>query len=612
MGAAFSTPSRFLNANLAVIDEILFPWSPTQLITATSVSTCLALATYNHGSSAVQSLRHWVKWSHRHGLRTTFQYYVIQVAKILPWTRRKIDRDIQKQTDDMIFQVETEWNDMLDPSAHLPENKHHSLPLCKTSTSQLMSLLKKWSDFEAVRWNQGQASGAVYHGGSQLLEFLSQVYGLFTVANPLHPDLFPYVRKMEGEIVAMMIGLFHGKVKSDNSCKKDDDDRHNNDGTQDEMIEDTRPVCCGTLTSGGTESILLACKSYRDRARDLYGITSPEIIAPTTIHAAFEKVAHYFGMKLIQIEIDEKTSEVNIDDVRRAITRNTVLIAGSAPNFPHGVIDPIEKLAKIAFENNIGFHSDCCLGGMILPFVEKLQQLGRLREKGDHQGDSLNAPVPIFDFRAQGVTSISADMHKYGYAPKGSSVVMYTSAELLHYQYFVSLDWTGGIYASPTLSGSRPGAINAATWAVMVHLGEEGYLEITEGIIHTARAIKRGICHDIDGLEVVGNPLSSVVAFRSVVPSLNIYAVGQAMTQKGWNLNALQYPSCLHICCTHLHREKAVTFLNDLRDAVNEVKSHPDKFSGGSAAMYGIAHSLPDVTLLEPLARGFVDAFFTA
>ena len=607
MGSTLSTPARFFNANLAVLDDILSPLPPTYLISLTSVSTCLTIATYHNGSSSLQSLRQWMTWSYLRGFRTIWQYYAIQIAKKLPWTRKRIDKDIQKQTDDMVFQVETEWNDLLDSSARLPENRHHQLPLCTTATSQLLSLLSKWSKFESLRWNQGQASGAIYHGDSKLLDFLSQVYGLFTVANPLHPELFPYVRKMEGEIVSMMISLFNGKVK--NLDLHNDVESQSNKEVIQGKIQDMRSVCWGTLTSGGTESILLACKAYRDRARDLYGITSPEIVAPTTIHAAFEKAAHYFGMKLIHVDIDQKTSTVNVEDVRRAVTRNTVMIAGSAPNFAHGVIDPIEELATLANENNIGFHSDCCLGGMILPFVEKLQQLGRLDESDDH---AVNVPIPVFDFRVKGVTSISADMHKYGYGPKGSSVVMYSSSELQHYQYFVSLDWTGGIYASPTLAGSRPGAISAATWAVMVHLGVDGYLNITEGIIKTAREIKTGICNDIDGLEVIGNPLSSVVAFRSTLPKLNIYAVGQAMTQKRWNLNTLQYPSCLHICCTHLHRGKATLFLNDLQDAVTEVKTHPDKFSGGTAAMYGMAHSLPDATLLEPIARGFVDALFTA
>jgi sphinganine-1-phosphate aldolase len=597
MGTIHSTPARFLNANLAVIDEILSPLPPTSIVALTSVSTCLAVAAHNNGSSYLQSMRRGIKWSYRHGLRKTCQYYAIQIAKFLPWTKKKIDRDIQEQTDNMVFQVETEWNDLLDPSARLPENKHRCIPSSKTTTSVLLMLLTKWSKFESARWDQGQASGAIYHGDSKLLDFVSQVYGLFTVANPLHPELFPHVRKMEGEVVAMMINLFHGQVKNPQMSNES-----NGNGAEVD-VGAARQGCCGTLTSGGTESILLACKAYRDRARELYGITRPEIIAPTTIHAAFEKAAHYFGMKLIHVDINEETSSVNVDDVRKAITKNTVLIAGSAPNFPHGIIDPIEELAKLAYENNIGFHSDCCLGGMILPFVEKLQQLGRLDE---------DEVLPIFDFRAKGVTSISADMHKYGYVPKGSSCVMYSSSELRHYQYFVSLDWTGGIYASPTLAGSRPGAICAATWALMVHLGEEGYLEISEGIIRAAMTIKHGINNDIECLEVIGNPMSSVVAFKSSLPSVNIYAVGQAMTHKGWHLNTLQYPSCIHLCCTHLHLDKAEQFVNDLRDAVNEVKSHPDKFSDGDVAIYGMAHSIPDSTLLEPIAMGFVDAFFTA
>lgn len=402
MGAALSAPARFLGANIDVANDILATASPTQLITFSSIATYVVLTAYNNGNSYSQSIRSWMKWSCRHGLRITCQYYAIQLAKRLPWTRKKIDVDIKKKTEDMVFQVETEWNDLLDPSARLPENRHHSLPGNKSSASDLLKLMTKWSKHECNRWNEGQASGAIYHGDAKLLEFLSQVYGLFTVANPLHPELFPYVRKMEGEIVSMMISLFHGQVKGTYNHVV-----NGNGSNKDQIgkkITDHEQECCGTLTSGGTESILLACKAYRDRARDLYGITEPEIIAPITIHAAFEKAAHYFGIKLVHVDIDEETSAVDVEDVRRAITRNTVLIAGSAPNFPHGIIDPIEELSNLAHDNNIGFHSDCCLGGMILPFVEKLQQLGRLDQDGESD------PLPIFDFRAKGVTSLSADM----------------------------------------------------------------------------------------------------------------------------------------------------------------------------------------------------------
>lgn len=400
------------------------------------------------------------------------------------------------------------------------------------------------------------------------------------MSNPMHPELFPYVRKMEGEVVSMLINIFNGDAN-----------------------------CCGTISSGGTESILLSCKAYRDRGLDVYNITTPEIVAPSTIHAAFHKAAHYFGMKLILVDIDEQSGLVNVDDMKRAITRNTVLIAASAPNYPHGIIDPIQELASLAAERNIGFHSDCCLGSLLLPFVDKLQQMGKL-----HDLDYINNTIPVFDFRAKGVTSLSADMHKYGYATKGSSCIMYSSPELRHYQYFVSLSWSGGIYASPTLAGSRAGGVSASTWAVMVHMGEEGYLEVSERIIRTTRTIRKGIDEDISELEVIGNPLSSVIAFRSTTPTMNIYGVGQALGEKGWHVNSSQHPSCLHLCCTNLHTKDGMEkqFLDDLKTAVSEVILTPEKYANGTAAVYGMAHSIPDVSLLNPVASGFVDALFAA
>lgn len=556
-------------------NEALSTTSPVNLIAFGSIATCISITAYQHGHLTLSFYR-MAKWSYRIGFKSTIEYVSVQISKSIPWMRKKIDADIRKEKEKTINQLQKEWNNLLDPSAN--ENRHLSLPPNRASSAELLTLLKKWSAAESALWEKGQASGAIYHGGSDLIDFMSKVYGLFCVSNPMHPDLFPYVRKMEGEVVSMLINLFHGDSK-----------------------------CCGTLSSGGTESILLACKAYRDRGRDLYGVTTPEIVAPTTIHAAFQKAAHYFGMKLVLVDIDEQSGEVNIDDVKRAITRNTVLIAASAPNYPHGNIDDIEGLASLALERKIGFHSDCCLGGLLLPFVDKLQQMGKL-----HGLDYSNDPLPLFDFRAKGVTSISADMHKYGYATKGSSCIMYSSPELRHYQYFVSLSWTGGIYASPTLAGSRAGGVSASTWAVMVHMGEEGYLEVSERIIRTARKIRKCIEEDISELEVIGNPLSSVIAFRSTTPSINIYGVGQALAKKGWNVNSLQHPSCLHLCCTNLHTKDGTEklFLGDLKRAVEEVKSFPEKYATGTAAIYGMLNSLPDATLLDPVAKGYVDALF--
>lgn len=581
---------------------------PTQLIALTSSTTALVLLFLQHGpsglSSHFQSLRQWIRWSHRRGLSSTLRYYGLQIAKSLPWTKRRIRRDIDEKRDALVRDVEAEWNDLLDDDAKTEAHSPLVLPQRTSDPREILTLLTKWSNKEREIWQSGRASGAIYHGNGEFHEFLGRAYGLFSVANPLHPDLFPYVRKMEGEVVAMMIRLFRGRTDRDAASSSSDNDN-------DSATPRSDQVCCGTLTSGGTESILLTCKAHRDRARDLFGIASPEIIAPSTIHAAFQKAAHYFGMRLILVDVDERTGRVDVDDVRKHMTRNTVLVAGSAPNFPHGIIDPIRELSELARERGVGFHSDCCLGGMILPFVEKLQSHGRLDDILSRTSENEDDIIPPYDFRLPGVTSLSADMHKYGYAPKGSSCILYSSEELRRYQYFVSIDWTGGIYASPTLAGSRPGGIAAATWAAMVHLGEEGYLDLSEGIIRTARAIRDGIRNEIEGLEVMGNPLSSVVAFRSTEKEVNIYGVGQAMAKKGWNLNSLQYPSCLHICCTNLHREKEETFLKDLRTAVEEVRVHPEKYAGGSAAVYGMAHSIPDATLLEPIARGFIDALFS-
>lgn len=292
-------------------------------------------------------------------------------------------------------------------------------------------------------------------------------------------------------------------------------------------------------------------------------------MAPVSIHAAFEKAAHYFGMRMVHVPIDPDTMRCRLADVRAAVTSNTVLIAASAPCFPHGVIDPIPELSAFAASIDVGFHSDCCLGGMLAPFVEK-----------------LGHKLPAYDFRNAGVSSISVDTHKYGYSPKGSSSVLYSSHELRHYQYFCTPEWTGGIYASPTLAGSRPGAVFACTWAALVSMGVDGYIHAAEQIMAAASTIAEGIT-SIEGIHVMGEPQLSVVAFASDdEQELCTYKVGEAMSKKGWNLNTLQYPSAIHICCTFLHRGKvAQRFVDELRLAVDEVRENSEDFAAGNAAI---------------------------
>lgn len=417
------------------------------------------------------------------------------------------------------------------------------LPETGVARGEILREMEKLKSLEEAAWHQGYASGAVYHGDDAHVDFLNNAYALNSQSNPLHPDLWPSNTKFEAEIVSMTARMLGASQEGG---------------------------IYGTVTSGGTESILLAMKTYRDWARATRGIDDPEFIAPTTAHAAFDKAAEYFKMKIIRVPVDGDF-RADVDATREAITENTVALVGSAPSYPHGVIDPIEALAELASERGIGVHSDACLGGFILPWAEK-----------------LGYPVPRFDFRIPGVTSISADTHKYGYAAKGTSVVLYRSAELRHHQYFSVTDWPGGLYCSPTLAGSRPGGLSAACWAAMVSMGESGYLEAARGILEVAAWIKAEV-EAIPELHVLGKPLF-LIAFGS--EALNIYQVMEAMAGKGWGLNGLHSPPGVHLCVTLRHTQPGVKerFIDDLHAAVEYVKGNPTA-SEGIGPVYGMATS---------------------
>lgn len=417
-----------------------------------------------------------------------------------------------------------------------------------------------------TKWEDGRVSGAVYHGGQDILDLQAKAYSLYSVANQLHPDVFPAVRKMESEVVSMVLGLYNAPKGA-----------------------------VGTSTSGGTESLLLACLSARQKAYHERGITEPEIIAPTTIHAGFDKAAYYFKIKLIHAPLDPKTFRVDLKAVNRLITKNTILIAGSAPNFPHGIIDDIEGLSRIALKHKIPLHVDACLGSFIVPFLEHI----------DFEA------VPLFDFRVPGVTSISCDTHKYGFAPKGSSIIMYRNNQLRQYQYFVTANWTGGLYGSPTLAGSRPGALMAGCWATLMAIGYEGYKQSCLEIVGAARCIKATVTEEIDELQVVGNPLGSVVAFTSDV--ISIYDLADAMNKKGWHLNALQKPAAIHIAVTRLTVPVTDQLLKDLKEAVKELVAQgnsPASSTSDTSVLYGVAGSVKTVGVADRLAAGFLDCLY--
>ena len=442
------------------------------------------------------------------------------------------------------------------------------LPADGLPRDEVVGLVERLADTEEARWRDGYASGAVYNGDPEHIAFLNRIYAAQSQTNPLHPDLWPSSTKYEAELVAMtghMLGSAHAAPDA--------------------------PVV-GTVSSGGTESIMLAMRTYRDFARERRGIARPEIVAPVTAHAAFDKASRYFDMPLVRVPMGEDCT-ADVDAMAEAITASTAVLVGSAPSFPHGAIDAIPAIAELAAGRGIGCHVDACLGGFILPWAER-----------------LGYPVLPFDFRLPGVTSMSADTHKYGYAAKGSSVVLYRGNDLRQFQFYKVADWPGGLYLSPTFAGSRPGALSATAWAAMVSIGERGYLAAASRILQVGAEIRDGVAA-IDGLRVLGHPLW-VVAFAADEdhPDIDIYQVMENMGKRGWSLNGLQRPPAVHIAVTLRHTLPGVAarFLADLRESVDLVRADPSVHTG-MAPVYGLAASLPQ-EVVRDLLGVYLDVMF--
>jgi glutamate/tyrosine decarboxylase-like PLP-dependent enzyme len=373
-----------------------------------------------------------------------------------------------------------------------------------------------------ARWQDGKTWSLVYDAGEALTDFLKEAYSLFFSENGLNPMAFPSLKRFEAEVVSMTASLLGGSEQT-----------------------------AGNMTSGGTESILMAVKTAREWARSHRpGDDVPEMILPITAHPAFEKAAHYFSVRPVHVPVDGDY-RVEVEAVKRAITPRTILLVGSAPSYPQGVIDPIPELAGLAREHGLLCHVDACVGGFMLPFVRR-----------------LGYRVPDFDLSVPGVTSLSVDLHKYGYSAKGASVVLYHDRALRRHQFFVYTGWPGGIYASPTIAGTRPGGAIAAAWAAMNYLGAEGYLEIADTVMKTVTRLRQGIAA-IEGVHVLGDPAMSILALAS--DERNIYEIGDELAERGWYLDRQHLPASLHLTVTPAHAAVADQFLADLAEAVEEV-----------------------------------------
>ena len=397
-------------------------------------------------------------------------------------------------------------------------------------------------------WKRGRVFSLVYHAGDEHARLLERAHAMYASCNLLNPMAFQSLRRMEAEVTQMAARLLHGP-----------------------------PGAVGAMTSGGTESILIAVAAYRDRARRRRrgpALRRPELVAARTVHPAFEKAAHYFGVRLRKVDVDAD-QRLDVAGLERAIGGATIAIVASAPQYPHGVVDPIEEVGAIAARHGVPLHVDACVGGFVLPWIERL---GR--------------PLPPWDFRVPGVTSISADLHKYGYAGKGASMLLWRSMEDMRHQFFVATEFPGGIYASPTLIGTRPGGPIAAAWAALVGLGEDGYLRLTRAALDAAERIRDGV-RAIDGLRLIGDQQATIVAWGAAPGGPDVYAIADRLEARGWSVDRMQHPAAVHLTCTANHQAIVDEYLADLGAAVDEVRRDPALARSGSAPMYGMMAKVP-------------------
>ncbi len=373
-----------------------------------------------------------------------------------------------------------------------------------------------------IDWKSGRAFSLAYFAGQDVLDLATDAYVKFLSTNALNPAAFPSLARMQRDVVGWMIDLLNGG-----------------------------PEAAGFMTTGGTESILMAVKAARTRGRKR-GIAHPEMVLPASAHAAFEKGAEYFGVKSVRIPV-RADYRADVDAMSAAVNANTVLLVASAPQYPQGVIDPIAAVAAIASHHDINCHVDACMGGITLPMLER-----------------LGYPIAAFDFRVPGVTSISVDLHKYGYTAKGASVILHRNKELRKHQTFVTENWLGGAYGSSGVMGTKGGGSIAAAWAVMQYLGEEGYLRLTKQARDATEALRDGL-GGVPGVRLRAEPDATLLSFS--FDDVDAFAVGSALRARDWLADEQKPPPSLHCTVNAVHGPVINEFLEALTESIEEVRA---------------------------------------
>jgi glutamate/tyrosine decarboxylase-like PLP-dependent enzyme len=402
----------------------------------------------------------------------------------------------------------------------VPEN---GLP--KKDILQTLERYKK----DDLDWKAGRVFGYIYDPGQEVTELVHAAYTAFLTENALDPTSFPSLLRLENEVVAMVADIL-----------------------------DANPQVVGNFTSGGTESLILAVKTARDFARATRPhIRNPEMVLPITGHSSLFKAAHYLGIKPVVTPVLDGSFLADVDAMRQAITENTILLAGSAPSYAHGVVDPITDIAALAREKGLLCHVDACVGGIHLSYMKK-----------------LGYPVPAFDLNVPGVTSLSVDLHKYGYAAKGASIVLHRDKELRRHQMFACSRWTGYPVINPAVTSAKSGGPMAAAWAVLRFLGHEGYMKIVREVMDATELLVTGI-GGIDGIRVLGKPVMCMFTIGATDPRVNVYRLADRMKARGWYLQPqfarANSPTNLHISLNRSTVPQAAAMLSDLEKTVAEL-----------------------------------------
>ena len=439
---------------------------------------------------------------------------------------------------------------------------HIPFPEKGKNKEEVLGLIDSFSGRDAD-WRRGRTFSLVFYPGEEVADLLEKAYQRYFFENGLNPTVFKSLNRMENEVVSMTAALLHAP-----------------------------DTAAGNMTSGGTESIICAVKAAKKYAQTKNpNITRPNVVVPETIHPAFYKATDYFDIEVRAAKGHGESLLPDVNEMRQLIDANTMLIAGSAPAYPHGIIDPLAEISALAVEKNLWMHVDACVGGYMLPFLEQIGE-----------------PIPTFDFRLPGVSSISLDLHKYGYSAKGSSVVLYRNSEFRKNQFYVHTTWSGGLYVSPSISGTRPGGAIAASWAVLNHLGKEGYQKYARQTLDAAHKIQQAI-NTTEGLKVVGSPLLTVFSFRST-GNIDIYRLGDELTALGWHLDRQLNPPSLHLTVSYGNVPFADDFVRDLALAVakiseNSLENIGDKFMQGVTKK--AAQILPE-SWIKKLASGSIQS----